>query len=404
MIDDQRLYKGPIAWMVRNKVTANLLMILLLAGGVMTSLSIKKEVFPEFELDVVSISVAYPAASPEEVEQGILLVVEEAIQSVEGIKEVTATASEGSGVVRAELLEGEDRQKVLQDIKQEVDRISTFPDEAEEPVVSLSGRKHQVLQLSLYGDISELVLRELGEQVRDRLMQQSGVSQVSIVGARDFEIQVEISQDRLRAYGLTLASVGAKIRAASVELPGGEIETRRGDILLRVRDRHDWAHEFARIPIVTGEDGTVLYLENIAKVSEGFEDSDTVVTFNDKPVIALDVYRVGDQTPIGVSEAVHEAMPEIEADLPPGLKWVINRDRSEIYKQRLHLLLKKRVYRPDPGSAAPGNVPGVQARLLGDDGDSDILPGGHAVSTADGYFHQHDIDVCLHHCPGNCRR
>lgn len=340
MKEDQSLYRGPIAWMVRNKVTATLLMILLLAGGMMTSFSIKKEVFPEFELDMVTISVAYPGASPEEVEQGILLVVEEAIQSVEGIKEDTATASEGSGTVMAELLEGEDRQEVLQEIKQEIDRISTFPDEAEEPVVSLSGRKHQVLQLSLYGDISELVLRELGEQVRDRLLQQPGISQVSIVGAKDFEIQVEISQDRLRAYGLTLASVSAKIRAASIELPGGEVETRRGDILLRVRDRHDWAGDFARIPIVTGDDGTVLYLEDIADVREGFEDSDTVATFNGKPVIALDVYRVGEQTPIGVSEAVREAMAEIESDLPSGLQWVINRDRSEIYKQRLHLLLK----------------------------------------------------------------
>ena len=340
MKDGRSLYKGPVAWMVGNKVTANLLMMILLAGGLVTSFSIKKEVFPEFELDTVSISVAYPGASPEEVEQGILLVVEEAIQSVEGIKEVTATASEGSGVVRAELLEGEDQQEVLQEIKQEVDRITTFPGEAEEPVVSLSSRKRQVLQLSLYGDISELVLRELGEQVRDRLLQQTGISQVSIVGARDFEIQVEISQEQLRAYGLTLSSVAEKIRAASVELPGGEVETLRGDILLRVRDRHDWAHEFARIPIVTGDDGTVLYLENIAKVREGFEDSDTVVTFNGKPVIALNVYRVGEQTPIGVSEAVRAAMVEIESDLPPGLTWVINRDMSEIYQQRLHLLLK----------------------------------------------------------------
>ena len=339
-MNESKLYKGPIAWMVKNKVTPNLLMIFLLIGGIATSMTIKKEVFPAFEMDIVRVSVAYSGASPEEVEQGILLVVEEAIQSIEGIKEVTAKASEGSGTVSAELMEGEDGQKILQEIKQEIDRISTFPDDAEQPVVSLSSRKRQVLQLSIYGDISDWVLRELGEQVRDRLLVQKGISQISIVGAKDFEIIVEISQDQLRAYGLTLASVASKIKTASIEIPGGEIETSRGDILLRVKDRHDWANEFSRIPIITGDDGTVLYLEDIAKVKEGFEDTDTVVMFNGKPTIALDVYRVGDQTPIGVADSVREAMVDIEADFPSDIHWVISRDRSEMYKQRLELLLK----------------------------------------------------------------
>ena len=332
--------KGPIAWMVNNRVTPNLLMIFLILGGIATSLVIKKEVMPAFELDTVSVSVAYSGASPEEVEQGILLVAEEAVYSVEGVKEITAKASEGSGTVIAELLADADRQKVLQEIKQEIDRISTFPDEAEEPVVSLNSHKRQVLQLSLYGDVSDLVLRELGEQVRDRLLQQDGISQVSIIGRKDFEIQVAISQDQLRAHGLTLASVADRIRSASIEIPGGEIETSKGDILLRVKDRHDWADEFSSIPIVTGEDGTVLYLEDIAVVNEGFEDSDTMVTFNGKPTIALDVYRVGNQTPLGVAESVRSALADIEADLPPGIAWVINRDQSEMYQQRLELLLK----------------------------------------------------------------
>lgn len=326
--------------MVGNSVTANLLMIFLLVGGLAVSTKIKKEVFPEFELDSVTVQVTYSGASPEEVEQGILLVVEEAIQSVEGVKEISATASEGSGQVVAELLDDADRQKTLQEIKQEIDRITTFPDEAEEPVVSLSSRKREVLQLSIYGDVSEWVLRELGEQTRDRLLLQDQISQVDIVGAKDFEIQVEISQEQLRTYNLTLAEVASIIDQASVELPGGELETISGEILLRVRDRHDWAEEFSGIPVIKTDDGTVVTLGEIAQVKEGFEDSDTIVTFNGQPTIALDVYRIGDQTPLGVSEAVYAAMEDIERDYPEAISWVVSKDRSEIYQQRLDLLLK----------------------------------------------------------------
>ena len=336
----QRVNSGPIAWMAQNGVTANLLMVFLIVGGILMSSTIKKEVFPDFELDTVTVSVTYSGASPEEVEQGILLVVEEAVQSVEGVKEISAKASEGSGTVTAELLEDADNQKILQEIKQEIDRITTFPDEAEEPVVALSARKREVLQLSFYGNVSDSVLREIGEQSRDRLLQQKTISQVSIVGAKDFEIQVEISQEQLRTHSLTLALVAEKIKAAAIELPGGEIETSAGEILLRVKDRRDWAVEFSRIPIITGDDGTVLYLEDIATVRDGFEDSDSIVTFNGSPSIALDVYRVGSQTPLSVADGVREAMVDIEADLPPGIDWVINRDMSEVYQQRLELLLK----------------------------------------------------------------
>lgn len=336
----QRVNSGPIAWMAQNGVTANLLMVFLIVGGLMMSSTIKKEVFPDFELDTVTISVTYSGASPEEVEQGILLVVEEAVQSVEGVKEISAKASEGSGTVTAELLEDADNQKILQEIKQEIDRITTFPDEAEEPVVALSARKREVLQLSFYGNVNDSVLREIGEQSRDKLLQQKTISQVSIVGAKDFEIQVEISQEQLRTHSLTLALVAEKIKAAAIELPGGEIETSAGEILLRVKDRRDWAVEFSRIPIITGDDGTVLYLEDIATVRDGFEDSDSIVTFNGSPSIALDVYRVGSQTPLSVADGVREAMVDIEADLPPGIDWVINRDMSEVYQQRLELLLK----------------------------------------------------------------
>ncbi len=160
--------------MVFNRVTPNLLMLFLLLGGLFMSTKIKQEVFPEFVLDRISVRVSYPGSSPEDVEQGIVLAIEDAIEGIEGIKEITSTASEGSAQVRAELDEDADPQKPLQDIKQEVDRIATFPDDAEDPVIAFDSRKHQVLRLNLYGDVSEGALREVVEQVKDRLLQAPG--------------------------------------------------------------------------------------------------------------------------------------------------------------------------------------------------------------------------------------
>ena len=336
----ERWQRGPLAWMVYNRVTPNLLMIALIMGGFFVSGQIKKEVFPEFELDRVTVSVAYPGASPEEVEQGIVLVVEEAVRGLEGIKELTSRASEGSGSVSIELLADINQQKVYQDIKQEVDRIRSFPDDAEEPQVSLVARRREVLNIQLYGNTTEAALRETAEQVRDRLLQDPEITQIDLSGARDLEIHVNVPQEKLRAYKLTLDDIARTIEAASTDVPGGAVETDGGDILLRVTDRRDWANEFARIPIISASDGTVVRLEDIATVREAFEDSNRFATYNGQRSIGLDVYRVGDQTPVGVSRAVRNAMTEIEADITEGIDWDINRDRSEIYEQRLNLLLK----------------------------------------------------------------
>ncbi len=332
--------RGPLAWMVYNRITPNLLMFVLLAGGLLVSGQIKKEVFPDFELDRISIRVAYPGSSPEEVEQGIILAIEEAVRGIEGIKEMTSTAAEGSGSVRIELHTDADQQKSYQDVRQEVDRIRTFPEDAEDPQVSLQTRRREVLSLLIYGNTTERALREAAEQVRDRLLQDPGITQIDFSGARDLEIHVDVPQERLRAYDLTLDRVAQIINTASTEIPGGTIETGGGDILLRVTDRRDWAREFARIPIISTAEGTVIYLEDIATVRETFEDSDRFATYNGQRSIGLKVFRVGNQTPIGVSRAVRDAMTQIEADLPNGIEWDINRDRSEIYEQRLNLLLK----------------------------------------------------------------
>ena len=332
--------RGPIAWMVQNRVSPNLLMVVLLLGGFLMSGKIKKEVFPDFQMDQIQINVAYPGASPEEVEQGIVLAIEEAISGIEGVEEITARASEGGASITAKLIEGVDSQKVYQDFKQQIDRIRTLPEETEEPNVSMSTHRRFVLMLMIYGEAGERVLRELTEQVRDRLLQKSEITQVDIVGARDYEITVEVPMESLRSYGLTLGDIAQRIRTTAVELPGGSIETSGGEILLRMKGRRDWANEFSRIPIVTTPGGSVVYLGDLAEVREGFENSNRILTYNGKPAMALEIYRVGKQTPIGISDTVRNSLVDIETELPPGVNLAISRDNSEVYRQRLDLLMK----------------------------------------------------------------
>jgi multidrug efflux pump subunit AcrB len=337
----QRLKKsGPLAWMVHNRVTPNLFMLCLLLGGLFMATQIKQEVFPEFEEDTVTIRVPFPGASPEEVEQGVILAIEEAVRSLEGVKEVRATASENQGTVIVELLAKSNNQKVYQDIQQEIGRIVTFPEDTEEPQITLDTHRRDVLNLQLFGDVSEWDLRDAAERVRDRLLQEPGITQIDLEGARAYEIHVEVSQEDLRSYELTLEAIAQIISATALDRSGGSVETSSGEILLRVQERRDWASEFSTIPIIANQAGTLVRLGDIAKVSEGFEESETFATFNGMRSIGIEIYRVGDQTPIGVANQARTAMERIVEDLPPTIHYAIQKDRSEIYYQRLTLLLR----------------------------------------------------------------
>ncbi len=332
--------KGPIAWMVGHSVAANILMLFFLIGGLIYAGQIKKEVFPDFELSYVTIRLPYPGASPEEVERGVVLAVEEAVHGLDGIKEITSSAKEGSGTVSVEIIEGKNIQRMAQDIQAEVDRITSFPEEAEAPLVTIAQHKRSVVVLALYGSQNAKVLRETAEQVRDRLLQAPQITQIEFSGARNYEIDVSVPQAQLRAYGLTLEQIAGTIRRAAVELPGGAIKTASGDILVRMKERRDYGDEFGAIPIITSNEGTQVLLSDIAQITDGFEDTDKYALYNGYPAILIDVYRVGDQTPIAVSDAVREKMVEINADLPPGLFLDARNDRSDIYRQRMELMVK----------------------------------------------------------------
>ncbi len=332
--------KGPIAWMAGNSVAANLIMLFLLVGGFFWGTNIKQEVFPEFSLDTVNITVSYPGASPEEVEQGIILPIEEALQSIDDIEEITSVANEGSGRVTVEAVVDTDLQQMATDIKNEVDRIKSFPEEAEEPLVIIPSRKRRVISLVVYGDHNRNVLREITEMIRDQLLQDTGITQVELLGERPLEMSIEVKQDTLRLYNLKLADVAARIKSASIDLPGGSVKTKGGEILVRMKERRDFKNEFANIPIITTLSGTQVTLGEIAEIKDTFEDTDQFLIYNEQPALGIDVFRVGDQTPITVSDAVLAHVERLRQTLPAGVQVDTVNDRSEIFKQRIQLLVR----------------------------------------------------------------
>ncbi|MDD9967430.1 MAG: efflux RND transporter permease subunit [Myxococcales bacterium] len=334
---------GVLAWMARNSVASNLLMAVLIGGGLMVLPSVKREVFPEFDLDMVTVSIPYPGASPAEVEQGAVLAVEEAVRGLDGVKEVRATANENIGVVIVELLRGTNGNKALADVKSAVDRIASFPADAERPVVSLAAAKRDVLSLILYGDTSETELRRLAEQARDGLMQHPEITLAELYSGRPLEISIEVPQEKLRRHGLTLEQVAMAVRNAAVELPGGGVKTRRGEVLLRVAERRELGPEFADIIVVSRPDGTHVRLADLADIEDAFAETDQEMTFDGKPAIRIRVYRVGDEGPIGVSRAVHEYMSANTQLLPEGIQMAVWDDRSEMYRGRMDLLRRNSI-------------------------------------------------------------
>lgn len=332
--------KRLIGWFVDHRVAANLLMGLLLIGGGLMIPNLQQEVFPEVQLPLVNVQVPYPGATPEEVEEGIILAVEDAVRGIDGVKEVRSVAAEGLGVVSAELLLSTDENQKLSDIESAVDRITSFPEDAEEPVISLASNRRKVVSLILHGDAPEATLRELAEQSRRDLLADSRVTYVELSGVRPPEISVELDQETLRRHGLTAPEVAALIRQSSVQVPGGEVEGEGGEVLVRTDARRDVGDEVGAIPLLTGEDGGVVRLRDLGEVDDGFRDTDTVTLFDGEPAARVDVFRVGDETPVEVAAATREHVEALRGELPRGIGVNVWGDQSEIFSDRLALLVE----------------------------------------------------------------
>jgi multidrug efflux pump subunit AcrB len=332
--------KAIVAWFAENHVAANLLMIFILLAGAVTGLTMKLEVFPETSLDQISVGMAYPGASPAEVEEAIVRRIEENVAGLAGIKRIDSVAREGFGSVTIEVMKDWDLKELLDEIKAEVDRITTFPEEAEEPEVRELTRRVQVINVALYGDARESTIKHLTEKIKDDIINLPGITYAEISGIRQAEIHIEVSEETLRRYELTLGSVAEAVRRASLDLPAGSVKTAGGEILVRTKGRRYYASDYQDVAVITQAGGAKVTLGQIATLKDGFEDVDLTSQFQGKPSGVIEVYRVADQNALDVTDAVKRYIKETRPSLPTGIEIDVYRDRSEILRSRINLLLR----------------------------------------------------------------
>lgn len=331
---------GVIKWMTEHPVAANLTMILAVAIGLVCAVALPQKTFPDFSLDRIQVSVVYTGASPTEVEQSLIRPIEDQLSSIDGIDEITATASEGRATVTISLLLGEDVGSKLDEVQSEVERIDVFPEDAEEPVVVEVSNRQRVLEIAVHGAASEAVLKEQADRLKDELTRLDSVSFVEVANTRDYEISIEVRRDTLDAYGLTLRQVADIVAANSLELPAGSIDTDTLSIPLRTLGRNYVRSDFEEIVILTGDTGAQVRLGDFATVVDGFEDRDLSTRFNGQPSATVNVFRVGDEQVLAIVDEVADYIATaFEPSLPAGIDVTVWQNDAEELRNRLDLLL-----------------------------------------------------------------
>ncbi len=330
--------KGLISWFVHNPVAANLLMFILVVGGALTLPNLHKEEFPNIDTDIIQVQVPYLGAAPLEVEQSVCIRIEEAIDGVEGIDKISTIAAEGLCTVNAELPRGASKGKVLDDIKTKVDSIDTFPVETEKPVVAELSIIANVLIIAISGEADERTLKNIGQEIRDEIVELPEVSQVELRYVRPYEISIEVSEYTLRRYGLTLSQVADAIRSSSLDIPGGSVKTEAGEILIRTKAQAYVGQDFEKIAVLTRNDGTSVILGEIANVIDGFRDTDLRARFDGKPAVIVDVKRVGEEDVLRLAKRVKEYLLLKQPQLPEGIDITIWKDESQDLVDRLDVL------------------------------------------------------------------
>lgn len=330
--------RGIIKWFVDNPVAANLLMAVLIVGGLISLANLRQEEFPDVDLEVITVTVPYLGATPEEAEQGVCIRIEEALEGTENVFKMTSTASEGSCTVQLELESGTDMIDALNDVKTKVDSINTFPAETERPIVSQVTAVSQVADIVISGQTDERTLKTIAQEIREDLAALDGVSQVSVEYVRPDEISVEVSENTLRRYGLTLDAVASAIRRSSLDLPGGAIKAGGGEILVRTKGQYYRGQEFENIIVVTRADGTALTLGEIAHVVDGFQEGDLRVRFGGKPASMVRVFRTGNEDTLEISKKVHAYLDEARARMPEGIELTLWRDTAKELGARISVL------------------------------------------------------------------
>jgi multidrug efflux pump subunit AcrB len=324
----------------RNTVFANIILVLIFIAGSIAAANMIRETFPEFSLDMITITVPYPGADPEEVEEGVSRKIEAAIEGLEGIKQYTTQSSEGVGTATIEVREDYAVDAVLERVRTRVNAISTFPVGAEKPVISELLLKDVVALLYLSGEMSERRIKEWAEQVKDELQQLPDISQVDTFGARDYEIAVELSEERLRQYGISLADVADAIRRSSLNLAGGTVRTQGEEIRVRTMGRKYTGQELASVVVLAGPRGEVVSLDRLAQIHDGFSEDPIAATINGDPAILLIVYKTPEQDALVISETINRYLHIKQRQLPAGANLQLLYDNTDMLRARISLLIK----------------------------------------------------------------
>ena len=331
---------GIIAWFANNHVAANLMMLLILGLGIYSALNIRKQTTPDFELNKLQVSVAFPGAAPQEVEEGIVVKIEESLQDIAGIEEIVGLSAEGVGSVTVDVEADANLDQVLNQVKTRVDAINTFPELAERPVIERQALTFPVLFISVYGDIDEFARKTLSQEIRNGLLALPGINDVIAYGERDYEISINVAEQTLRRYQLTMTEIAAAIRNSSRDVPGGTLETDGGDILLRTQGQAYTGADFGEVVIRTFADGTRLRLRDIATIEDGFVDTKGFGRFKQQSVATMNVLAGGQENELETSARVKDYVEKVRSGLPDGVQVDIWVDRSKYLQQRLDLMFK----------------------------------------------------------------
>ncbi len=331
---------GLIAWWANNPVAANLLMLFIIAVGLLSTFSIKKTMMPEFELDFIVISMVYPGAAPEEVEQGIIYRIEEAISDLDGIERVESDSMESLARMTIEPAEGIDVNELINDVRNRVDAIHQFPESAEKPVIGRFEIPLEALLIQITGALDERSMKHLAEEIRRELLTLPQISTVDLRGTRDYEIAIEISEATLREYQLTLDDVAKTIARSSLDLPGGSVQTENGDILLRTRGQSYREADFAAIVLRAEENGERLLLADVATVRDGFVEGSGYSIFNGRYSVGVSIGALGEHDVMAAAKAAKQYVERKNADLPDGVRLVVWSDFSHYLDQRLSMMIK----------------------------------------------------------------
>lgn len=339
MPDTHNHHTGIIAWFAKNPVAANLLMIMIFIVGGTSALNMQRTIQPEIETNIIRITMVYPGAAPEEVERGIILKIEESIKDIESIKRVESTADESMGSLMLEIYDDFDVLAVLDEVKSAVDSISSFPGDAEKAVITRVQVRTHAINVNVYGNLDEAAMKDLTEDIKDEMLQDPDISYGEIFGDRDYEISVEVSEQTLRKYKLTLEQVAQAIRNSSVDLPGGSVKTDNGEIMVRTKGQAYRQFDFEQVVLMSFSDGSRLTLGDIATIDDGFVEAQGFAIFDKKFSMGITLFAVGNQDMVTVANAAKRFVDNKKAELPPGVYIDYWADVTYYLQGRLDMML-----------------------------------------------------------------